>query len=273
MSTTTKPTTGTETAENPPRSLGHRFGSRWVQISLVVLALVIIAVIWQLIVVLFDVPEVILPSPISVALSLGNSMWFLWPQLWVTIGETILGFLIATLVGVILAVGIAGSKIVEQMVYPLLVVSNAVPKIALAPVFIAWFGLDSMPRVLMAALLAVFPIVISTVVGLVGVDDGLLLFGQSTRASRWRVFRMIRLPAAVPSLFGGLKVGISLALTGAVVGELVGGNTGLGYTIVTAQGNLRTDLSFAAIVLLAIIGVVLFYLIDFLGRLADRGNR
>ncbi len=259
--------------ENAPIVVRKRFESRWTQVGLVVLSLVILIVVWQLVVTIFKVQPVILPSPISVAQSLVQSMWFMWPQLWVTIWETLLGFIIAAAIGVLIAVGIAGSKIVEQMVYPLLVVSNAIPKIALAPVFIAWFGLGNLPRVVMAVMLAVFPIVISTVVGLVGIDDGLMLFGRSTRANRWRIFRLIRLPAAVPSIFGGLKVGISLALTGAVVGELVGGNTGLGYTIVTAQGNLRTDLAFAAIVILAVVGVVLFYLIELLGRLVDRGHR
>ena len=249
-----------------------QFDSRWSQIGLVGLSLVILIGIWQLIVTVFQVPAVILPSPFSVAISLGQSMGFMWPQLWVTLWETVLGFLIAALLGVLLAVGIAGSKVIEQMVYPLLVVSNAIPKIALAPVFIAWFGLGNTPRVVMAVMLAIFPIVISTVVGLVGIDDGLMLFGRSTRATRWRIFTLIRIPAAVPSIAGGLKVGISLALTGAVVGELVGGNSGLGYTIISAQGNLRTDVAFAAIVVLAVTGVVLFYLIELLGKLVDRSR-
>lgn len=249
-----------------------QINSRWSQVGLVTLSLVILISIWQLIVTIFQVAPVILPSPVSVAVSLGQSIGFLWPQLWVTLWETLLGFLIAAVLGVLIAVGIAGSKVIEQMVYPLLVVSNAIPKIALAPVFIAWFGLGNTPRVVMAVMLAIFPIVISTVVGLVGIDEGLMLFGRSTRASRWRIFRLIRLPAAIPSIIGGLKVGISLALTGAVVGELVGGNSGLGYTIITAQGNLRTDVAFAAIVVLAVTGVVLFYVIELLGKLVDRSR-
>jgi NitT/TauT family transport system permease protein len=167
-------------------------------------------------------------------------------------------------VGIPLAVAIASSRLVERLIYPMLVTSNAVPKIALAPVFIAWFGLGSVPRVVMAAMLALFPIVISTVVGLVGVDPALILLGRAANAGSSRIFRLIRLPAALPSILGGLKVGVTLALTGAVVGEFVGGNTGLGYVIEQAQGNLRMSLAFAAIVLLAVIGVILFYLIDIL---------
>jgi NitT/TauT family transport system permease protein len=258
--------------ENAPILVRKQFDSRWSQIGLVGLSLVILIAVWQLIVTIFHVPQVILPSPISVAVSLGQSMGFMWPQLWVTLWETLLGFLIAAALGILIAVGIAGSKVIEQMVYPLLVVSNAIPKIALAPVFIAWFGLGNTPRVVMAVMLAIFPIVISSVVGLVGIDEGLMLFGRSTRATRWRIFTLIRLPAAVPSIVGGLKVGISLALTGAVVGELVGGNSGLGYTIITTQGNLQTDGAFAAIVVLAVTGVILFYLIELLGRLVDRSR-
>lgn len=258
--------------DDAPIRVRAQFNSRWSQVGLVGLSLVILIGVWQLIVTIFQVPSVILPSPISVAVSLGQSMGFMWPQLWVTLWETLLGFLIAAVLGVLIAVGIAGSKVIEQMVYPLLVVSNAIPKIALAPVFIAWFGLGNTPRVVMAVMLAIFPIVISTVVGLVGIDEGLMLFGRSTRATRWRIFTLIRLPAAIPSILGGLKVGISLALTGAVVGELVGGNSGLGYTIITAQGNLRTDVAFAAIVVLAVTGVVLFYLIELVGKLVDRSR-
>src|SRR5699024_238401 len=117
-----------------------------------------------------------------------------------TLKETILGFLIAAGCGVAVAVAIAASRVVERMVYPLLVITNAVPKIALAPIFLAWFGLGSTPRVLIAALLAVFPIVISTVVGLVGVDEGLVLLGRSTSATRSKIFWKIRLPGALPSI-------------------------------------------------------------------------
>jgi NitT/TauT family transport system permease protein len=222
--------------------------------------------LWELVILVFRVRAYTLPTPGSVAVELAHGFGFLWPALVTTLGETFAGFLAAAVAGVVLAAAIAASRLVERLVYPLLVVSNAIPKIALAPVFLAWFGLGSVPRVVMSALLAIFPIVISTVVGLAGIDEGLILVGRSANAGRLRIFQIIRIPAALPSIFGGLKVGISLALTGAVVGELVGGNTGLGYVITSSQGNLQLPLTFAAIVLLAAAGVVLFYLIELIEK-------
>lgn len=250
----------------------RRRDSKHVQFGLIVLAVVLVVVVWQLVILLFDIKAYTLPSPRSVASTLWSSRSILGDSAEVTLKETILGFLIATGVGIAIACAIAGSKVVERMVYPLLVITNAVPKIALAPIFLAWFGLGSEPRILIAALLAVFPIVISTAVGLVGVEDGLILLGRSTNSSRWRIFWLIRLPAALPGILGGLKIGITLALTGAVVGEFVGGNNGLGYIITNAQGNLQLALAFAAIVVLAALGIVLFYLIELIEKLVSRSQ-
>lgn len=254
--------TTTSPAQPPPPNRRLAWWNRAREFLVVLASLVAIVVVWQLVILVFGVEPFTLPGPVSVAKTLNESFSVLKPAWTTTIEETLLGFAIAAASGIALAAAIAASKTVERLLYPMLVVLNAVPKIALAPVFIAWFGLESTPRVLMAALLAVFPIVVSTVVGLVGIDDGLLLLGRSTDAGRLRIFRIIRLPAALPGIFGGLKVGITLALTGAVVGELVGGNTGLGYIITTAQGNLQLPLAFAAIVLLAVTGVVFFYVLE-----------
>lgn len=248
-----------------PGRLHRGIRKGWIsQAGLVVVSVASIIVIWELVVVVFSIPKFTLPSPVVVASTLVNSTGSIASDIGVTVGETVVGFLVAAVVGIPLAAAISNSRLVERLVYPMLITSNAVPKIALAPVFIAWFGLGSLPRVVMAAMLAVFPIVISTVVGLVGVDPALILLGQAAAAGPGRVFRLIRLPAALPNILGGLKVGVTLALTGAVVGEFVGGNTGLGYVIEQAQGNLRMSLAFAAIVILSVIGVTLFYLVELL---------
>lgn len=248
-----------------PKRLRQVLQHGWIgQVGLVLASVAAIVLLWELVVVVFSIPRFTLPTPVSVASTLFHSTGSISSDVAVTVEETIVGFAAAIVVGIPLAVAIASSRLVERLVYPMLVTSNAVPKIALAPVFIAWFGLGSVPRVVMAGMLALFPIVISTVVGLVGVDPALLLLGRAANAGPGRIFRLIRLPAALPSILGGLKVGVTLALTGAVVGEFVGGNTGLGYVIEQAQGNLRMSLAFAAIVLLAVIGVILFYSIDLL---------
>lgn len=249
---------------------GRRIEGRTLQALFALASLALFVGVWELVIVAFGVKQFTLPPPASVASELWQSRSSLWAGLQTTLAETFLGFLLAAAVGVLLACGIATSRVIEQLVYPILIVSNAVPKIALAPVFIVWLGFGSSPRVVLAALLALFPIVISTAVGLVGVDKGLLRLARSTRATRLRTFRIVRLPAALPSIMGGLKVGISLALTGAVVGELVGGNSGLGYIIVQAQGNLLLAQAFASIVVLAVAGVILFYALDLLEKLVSR---
>jgi NitT/TauT family transport system permease protein len=263
-----------EDVAGPSKRLRAVLRHGWIgQVGLVLVSVVTIVVIWELVVVAFSIPQFTLPTPVSVASTLVRSTGSISADIAVTVEETLVGFAAAIVVGIPLAVAIASSRLVERLVYPMLVTSNAVPKIALAPVFIAWFGLGSVPRVVMAGMLALFPIVISTVVGLVGVDPALLLLGRAANAGAGRIFRLIRLPAALPSILGGLKVGVTLALTGAVVGEFVGGNTGLGYVIEQAQGNLRMSLAFAAIVLLAVIGVVLFYLIDLLEHVLLHGGQ
>ena len=274
LSRSTETPSGPDEPVETPTRLRHVIQRGWVgQVGLVLVSVVAIVAIWELVVVVFSIPKFTLPAPVSVASTLFHSTGSISSDIAVTVEETIVGFAAAIVVGIPLAVAIASSRLVERLVYPMLVTSNAVPKIALAPVFIAWFGLGSVPRVVMAAMLALFPIVISTVVGLVGVDPALILLGRAADAGSSRIFRLIRLPAALPSILGGLKVGVTLALTGAVVGEFVGGNTGLGYVIEQAQGTLRMSLAFAAIVLLAVIGVVLFYLIDLLEHLFLHNRR
>ncbi|WP_425943832.1 ABC transporter permease [Ornithinimicrobium sp. W1665] len=255
----------------PEQSLTERLGdSRTVQIGLVLGTLAAVIVVWHLGVLLLDVREFVLPSPLAVGRSLIDSWGLLLPHAYITLQETIYGFVIAVLVGVPLAAGIAMSPLIERVVNPLLVLSNAVPKIALAPLFLAWFGLDSTPRVLIAALLAIFPVVINTVVGLVEIEPGLILLARSTRAGQRRTFWRVRFPAALPNIMSGMKLGITLSLTGAVVGQFLGGNGGLGYVITNAQGNLQLDVAFASIVLLSVMGIALFYLVEFVEKMMIR---
>lgn len=216
--------------------------------------------IWELVVVIFSLPDYVLPTPAEVFGELtGTAAGPLWSELGTTTIEVIEGFVVATVLGVVISVIIAASRLAERLIYPMLVILQAVPKVAVAPVFLAWFGLGNQPRVLIAGLLAIFPIIINTSLGLIGVDPGLLTLARSTGAKAHRVFWQVRLPAALPSFFGGLKLGVTLAVVGAVVGEFVGGDSGLGYVLMSAQGNLNIALAFAALALLAGLGVVLFY--------------
>jgi NitT/TauT family transport system permease protein len=145
-----------------------------------------------------------------------------------------------------------------------------VPKIALAPLFIIWFGFGTMPKIVMAALLAFFPIMVNVTAGLKDVDPDLVMMARASRSSRWKIFRHIQLPMALPSLFTGLKLGITLATTGAIVGEFISGNSGLGSIVEAAQGNQEASVAFAGIVILSVISVILFYLLVGLEKLIIR---
>lgn len=255
---------GGEEEEEPRRTILSRItGTGWV---MTILSLALMVALWEVIVVAFSLPVYVLPAPGAVAAAMYDHFGVLMSNLVTTVLEVVEGFAASIVVGVLIALLISTSKLAERLIYPLLVTSQAVPKIALAPVFLTWFGLGTLPRVVIAGLLAIFPIIINTTVGLVGVDKDLIRLAQSAGASRRRVFWLVKLPGALPSFFSGLKLGVTLAVVGAVVGEFVGGDTGLGYIVTNAQGNLNLTLAFAAIVILSALGVVLFYLIEAIER-------
>jgi NitT/TauT family transport system permease protein len=215
--------------------------------------------LWWLLRWVFGWQSFILPSPAEVARELWHERSYLPEQTWVTLRETLEGFAIAIAVGVSLAVAIAYSRPLERSIYPLLVAFNAVPKLALAPILVLWMGFGAGPKVVMVVLLSVFPIVLSTATGLKSAAPEFEELVRSLTATKLQAFRKVRFPAALPHIFVGLKVGISLAVIGAVIGEFVGATRGLGYVIVASGQNADTKLAFAAIALLAVLSVALFY--------------
>jgi NitT/TauT family transport system permease protein len=226
------------------------------------LAAVVAAVgVWWLVRWAFGWQSFVLPSPDEVGRELWQQRSFLPEQAWTTLTETLEGFAIAIAVGFALAVVIAYSRPVERSLYPLLVAMNAVPKLALAPILVLWMGFGAGPKVVMVVLLCVFPIVLSTATGLKSTAAELDELVRSLTATELQAFRKVRFPAALPHIFVGLKVAISLAVIGAVIGEFVGATRGLGYVIVASGQNADTTLAFAAIVLLAVMSVVLFYVL------------
>src|SRR5690606_20427740 len=184
-----------------------------------------------------------------------------------TTEATIWGFLLSIAVGVPIAMVIAYSRLVESYVYPLLVFSQSVPKVAIAPLFVVWFGFGILPKVITAFLLGFFPVVVSTVMGFKSVESDMLDLARSMGASRLQTFFKISLPAALPAIFSGLKVSVTLAVVGAVVGEFVGSNSGIGYVLQVANGNFDLPLMFAGLVLLSVIGVLLFVVVDLIERM------
>jgi len=223
--------------------------------------------LWEVAVRGFRVPEFVLPPPSVILIELwvqqgrilGNAITTLWAVL--------AGFGVAVAVGAPLAFLTVYSGPFEKAIYPLLVFSQTIPKIAIIPVFVVWFGFGILPKVLIAFLICFFPVVIDTAIGLRSVQPEAVDLIRSMGGSRMDVFTRVRIPNALPYFFGGLKVAITLALVGAVVGEFVGSTSGLGFMIVQASGLLNNRLVFAGILVLSFIGIVLFYAIDVLERL------
>jgi NitT/TauT family transport system permease protein len=164
--------------------------------------------------------------------------------------------------------GIAFSAWMERNIYPLLVAFQVIPKIALAPIFVIWLGIGLVSKLLMVFLLCFFPMLVNNVAGFRGVNPEVMDFARSTGAGAWRLFRMIRLPAALPSVFTGLKIGAVNAVTGAVVSEFVAADRGLGYLLQEYGGNMQSGAVFATVVLLSLIGLTLYYLVEFAERLS-----
>jgi len=232
-----------------------------------VLLIIMILIGWDLLIRIFKVPPYLIPTPLSVV----GQLWNEWPMLvkesapttWATLG----GFALSVLIGVPIAMLISYSKLVESFVYPLLVFSQSIPKIAVAPLFVVWFGFGIIPKIIVAFLLGVFPVVVSTVMGFKSVEQDMVDLARSMGSTRMQMFFKINLPQALPAIFAGMKVSITLAVVGAVVGEFVGSNSGIGYVLQKANGNFDLPLMFAALVVLSMIGVILFALLDVIERL------
>jgi NitT/TauT family transport system permease protein len=227
-----------------------------------------VLILWELGTRIFKLPSFLVPPPSAVAQVLYEKAPLLLYHGWVSTVELVLGFLLSIAVGVPLALAIFLWRPFARTIYPLLVSSQAMPKVAIAPLFVVWFGFGLFPKVLIAFLIAFFPIVISTVVGLASIEPEKIHLARSMGLGAGATFFKIRLPSALPSIFGGLKVAITLAVVGAVVGEFVGGDAGLGHLLMVANGSMDTPLLFAGLVGLTVVGVIFFMLIEIAERFA-----
>jgi NitT/TauT family transport system permease protein len=223
--------------------------------------------IWEAATYLFAIPAYLVPAPSAILRSMDTNSAVLIKESIGTTFEILLGFALSVAVGVPLALAIYLWRPFARAVYPVLVSSQAVPKVAVAPLFLVWFGFGLLPKVLIAFLIAFFPVVINTAMGLASLEREKIYLAQSMGFGPIATFFKIQLPNAMPSIFAGLKISITFAVVGAVVGEFVGGQGGLGYLLLIANGNMDTALLFAGIVALTLLGVVLFLLIGLLERL------
>lgn len=222
---------------------------------------------WDVAVRLFNIPAYLLPTPIAAFVSIGEYWNILVAQALWTAMAVVAGFLVATVVGIPLAILIVVSNTLSRLLYPPTVAIQAIPKIALAPLFVVWFGFGTMPKIAVAFLISFFPIMIDTIAGLRSIDPGMLQLARSMGAAPHRVFMKLRLPNALPMIFSGLKVASTLAVVGALTGEFVGSDRGLGYVLLQASGNLNTALLFAALIILSVLALAFFYLIELCERI------
>ena len=222
---------------------------------------------WQGAVELLDIPHWKLPAPWAIATELVESRGLLLKHTWVTLQEVLIGFGVALGAGVTLATLIAYSRTLQRLIYPLVIASQTVPIIVIAPLLLIWVGYGLAPKVIVVALIAFFPIVVNAVDGLKGVDPDMVNLMRTFGASRWQLFAKVQVPTSLPLLFSGVKVAVTISVIGAVIGEWVGANAGLGYLTKLSVPLFQTARSFAAVAILAVMGLSLFAVVALLERL------
>jgi NitT/TauT family transport system permease protein len=228
---------------------------------------ILLLIIWEAAVQIFTIPVYLLPAPsviwtdsIALAGPIGEHTL-------ATLRTVVLGFIISIVISLPLAVFMTSSPVISSAIYPLLVLTQSIPKVALAPILVVMLGANELPRLVITFLVAFFPLVIAIAIGLMSVPAELLELGRSFKASKFQELYRIRLPYAVPFIFSGLKVAIALAVVGAVVGEFVNADKGLGYLIITATAFFKTPVAFGALILLSIMGIVLFQVVVIIERI------
>lgn len=236
----------------------------WIIPAIILLALI---GVWQLWVQLGDIPKWQLPAPSAIAREIVASRALLLHHGLITLQEVVVGFLIALISGLLLAGVIVRSKILERAILPILISSQTIPIIAIAPLLLIWVGYGLTSKIIIVALTSFYPIAVNTIDGLKSINPDMVAMMRSLGASRWQIFTKLQIPTSLPYMFSGIKVGISLSVIGAVIGEWVGANGGLGYLITYSQPLFLTSRVFAAIFVLSVMGVGLFALAGLVERI------
>lgn len=223
------------------------------------LALVLLG-LWELLVRQWGLSALVLPAPSAIAASLwtGLATGYFWPHIWATLQALLLGLAAGSAIGLLAGMALAESELLERVLKPYVVVSQVVPKLALAPLFVLWFGFGMLPTVLITALICFFPLMENTLTGLRQVDAQRLQLFRMLGATRLQTLLRLKLPTGLPAILAGLRVAVVLALVGAVVAEFMGASRGLGAVVIAAQGMMDTALMFAALVLIAAMGLLLY---------------
>jgi NitT/TauT family transport system permease protein len=246
---------------------GTRLARIWTNTALPVIGAVLAIALWWMLTAAFHVDPFYVPSPPDVVRSFSKAPDYMLRETWVTLQRVLIGFAIAVVAGLVIAVVLAASRTVERMTMPLLAAVNAVPKVALAPLLLVWMGFGDSPKIVMVVLVSFFPIIVATMAGLSSTPADLRELSRSLSASWWQTFVKVRLTWALPQVFVGLKVATPLAIIGAVIGEVVNPDRGLGSVISSSGASSDTPQAFTALALLALTGVVLYYLMALLERI------
>jgi NitT/TauT family transport system permease protein len=247
---------------------GRWLGERVSNLAAPVLATVAVIAVWAAVVKVFDIPDYLLPAPQAVAARIVKE----WPLLAkngaYTLMSVLTGFVAGVAIGVPLAFGIVLSRSMERIAMPFLVMSQTIPKVAIAPILVVWLGFGILPKIAIVFLISFFPIVVSTVVGLKSVETDMIDLVRSMGARTAKIMLRVRGPSALPQMFAGFKIAVCLAVVGAIVGEFVGSDRGLGYLLLTSTGTLDGTLVWAALFVLIAMGIALFAIVSKLERLA-----
>ena len=237
-----------------------------IDIGMPIVAMVVLLIIWEASVHGFAIPGYILPPPSAIGAKMVESYGVIFGHTVATSRTILFGFVASIIVSLPLAVAITSSPIMANTIYPFLVLTQSIPKVALAPILVVIMGANEMPRVVITFLVAFFPLVLAVAAGLKSVPAELIELGRACRASRWKELIRIRLPYAVPFIFSGLKAAITLSVVGAVVAEFVNADRGLGYLIVTSTAFFEVPLAWAALIVLSVLGIVLFQIVALIER-------
>ena len=233
---------------------------------------VLLIAVWELTVRIFQLPQLYLPAPSLIAEELWRWKGMLLFHAGITLSEALLGFALGVAGGIPLALAITYSPLLQRTIYPLIVISQSIPKVAVAPLFLVWLGYGIETKIMIGFLVTFFPIVVNTSTGLASAEPELLDLIRSLGGSRLLEFRKIRFPHAMPFMFAGFKVSITLAVIGAIIGEFVASDQGLGYIILSASAQLKIGLVFACLAWLSLIGITLFTLIQWLEHIVIPWN-
>jgi len=240
---------------------------RAISIAIPAIFLIAACAIWEATVRLAGTPVYILPPPSKILAEILNQNLSLLRHTGVTMLESVLGFLAANCLAFALAVLFAHSRVLEKGLYPYAIALKTTPIVAIAPLLVLWFGTDMLSKIVAAGLISFFPVLVNATKGLRSVDEEALDLFRSLAASNWQIFRLLRLPNSLPYLFSALKISTSLSVVGAIVGEFVGANKGLGYLILISSYHLETPAVFAAIVAAAIGGILFFTVVSLVERM------